>query len=326
MRQFIGGFVSDFRQLSRHERYPLSSVLGIFANSRVAFAPEIVWKRFMRSTHNPLSLLTKIAALTVALVSLGSPSAHAGQPVADKEIKETVSPVEPPYEAGRGLLTLQGPSGMFINPTSATLPKGAFTLQYCNFYPNNRTEIVAHGWMAAYGITDWLEIGANANVLNVPVDRELGVGGPLIRVRLLRDQEWWPQISVGAYGKYGTNALQQSTVFLAAYKRLPLDEDGFFKSLGFHAGIRQTWFHDDFAEDDSLNIYGGAELQLPYRLYLVGEVGTKGNTPAGRDPRTPYAFGAQWRLGMVNISFAGIQNGTTEKTSLYYGVGTAIPF
>jgi len=266
-------------------------------------------------------------ALSLALSVLPSYSlVQAGEPVSDKEITEAVEPVEPPYEGGRGLLTLQGPSGMFINPTSATLPQGKFTLQYCNFYPNNRTEVVAHGWMAAYGVTDWLEIGALANVVNVPVDEELGVGGPLVRVRLLRDQEWWPQISVGAYGKYGTRALQQTSVFLAAYKRIPINEDGFVKSLGFHAGIRGSWFHENFAENDSLNIYGGAELQLPYRVYLVGEVGTKGNTPAARDTRNPYAFGAQWRLGAVNVTFAGIQDGTTEKISLFYGVGSAIPF
>jgi hypothetical protein len=267
------------------------------------------------------------AALLAAL-SLIATSAflRAGQPIEDKEVKETTPVAEPQYEGGRGLLTLQGPSGMFINPTSGTLPQGKFTLQYCNLYVDNHTDVVVHGWMASYGVTDWLEVGAIADVANVPVDTNLGVGGPLVRVRLLRDREWWPQLSVGFYGKYGTNVLEQSTVFLAAYKRIPIDESGFFKSLGFHAGIRGSWFHDDFAKDDSVNVYGGAELQLPYRLYLLGEVGTKGNTPAGRDPNTPYAFGAQWRLGAVNLTFAGVQDGTMDKISLFYGVGTAIPF
>lgn len=266
-------------------------------------------------------MLSMCLALTAS-----STLVRAGQEIDDKAGKEMTTAAEPQYEGGRGLLTLQGPSGMFINPTSGTLPQGKFTLQYCNFYPENHTDVVAHGWMASYGVTDWLEVGALANVINVPVDTDLGAGGPLVRIRILRDREWWPQLSVGFYGKYGTNALQQSTVFLAAYKRIPIDENGFFKSLGFHAGVRGTWFHDDFVKDDSVNVYGGAELQLPYRLYLVGEVGTKGNTPAGRDPNTPYAFGAQWRLGAVNITFAGVQTGTTDKISLYYGVGTAIPF
>jgi len=58
------------------------------------------------------------------------PAAFAGQETAEKEV---VAPA--PYEAGRGLITLEGPSGMFINPTSATLPKGAYTAQYCLFFP-----------------------------------------------------------------------------------------------------------------------------------------------------------------------------------------------
>jgi hypothetical protein len=276
----------------------------------------------MTSLSNTHHSLLKTTVLAVALVSLASVHGLAGT-----ELKESVPPApEAPYEGGRGLLTLQGPSGMFINPTSATLPKNAFTLQYCQFYVNNRTEVVANGWMAAYGITDWLEIGALANAIYVPGNNELGLGGPLLRVRLLRDREWWPQLSVGFYGKYGTDFLQQSTVFLAAYKRIPIDENGFFKSFGVHAGVRETWFHEDSPEVDSFNLYGGAELQLPYRVYLVGEIGNKGNTPAGRDAHVPFAFGAQWRLGMVNITFAGIQNGTTDKVSLFYGVGSAYPF
>jgi hypothetical protein len=282
------------------------------------------WKEEMRYFLDKAAAVRAVAlALSTALFAL-PPSLHAGQ-----EIKETVSPAAPaapPYEAGRGLLTLQGPSGMFINPTSATLPQGKFTLQYCNFYPENNTEIVTHGFMASYGVTDWLEVGGVANIANVPKGRDLGIGGPLIRIRLLRDQEWWPQLSIGFYGKYGVRALESSNVFIAAYKRLPFDEDGFFKSLGIHAGLRAGWFHGGFREDHTVNFYAGAELQLPYRVYLVGEVGTRGYTPAGDDDHTPFAFGAQWRLGMVNITFAGIQTGALDDVSLFYGVGSALPF
>jgi hypothetical protein len=259
-----------------------------------------------------------IFALSAALFAVPA-SLHAG-----RELKETITPstpVEPPYEAGRGLLTLQGPSGMFINPTSATLPQGKFTLQYCNYYPENNTEIVSHGFMAAYGVTDWLEVGGTAGVANVPKGRDLASGGPLVRIRLLRDQEWWPQLSIGYYGRYGVRASDYSAIFIAAYKRLPFDEDGFF-------GLRANWFHGGFREreDHTVNFYAGAELQLPWRVYLVGEIGTRGYTPEGDDDHTPFAFGAQWRLGMVNITFAGIQPGNLNDVSLFYGVGSALPF
>src|SRR5688572_26767682 len=35
------------------------------------------------------------------------------------------------YEGGRGLITLEGISGMFLNPTSGTLPARSLTAQYC---------------------------------------------------------------------------------------------------------------------------------------------------------------------------------------------------
>src|SRR5262245_3375262 len=97
-----------------------------------------------RSMRYSLDKAGPLCALALIFAALAHPAfVRAGQ-----EIREAAPPVEPPYEAGRGLLTLQGPSGMFINPTSATLPQGKFTLQYCNFYPENNTEIVTHGFMA----------------------------------------------------------------------------------------------------------------------------------------------------------------------------------
>ena len=275
----------------------------------------------MRYSLDKTALLSALALIAAFIVP--PTPVRAGQ-----EIKETAPPTAPGpgYEAGRGLLTLQGPSGMFINPTSATLPQGKFTLQYCNFFPENNTEIVAHGFMASYGVTDWLEVGGVANIVNVPKGRDLGVGGPMVRIRLLRDQEWWPQLSIGFYGKYGVRVLDNSNVFIAIYKRLPFDEDGFVKSLGLHAGVRASFFNDGFRHDHSVNFYGGAELQFPYRVYLVGEIGTRGYTTVGDDDHTPFAFGLQWRLGMVNITFAGIQTGQLDDVSLFYGVGSAIPF
>lgn len=255
---------------------------------------------------------------TILLSAFAVASAHAGTAVSDS--KKNVVP-ESQYEAGRGLLTLQGPSGMFINPTSATLPKGAFTAQYCLFFPKDSTAIVGHGWMASYGITDWLELGAISNLvdLNRPVDKELGVGGPMIRIRLLKDEQWWPQLSVGAYAKFGTHALNQYTAFAAAYKRVPIDESGVLKSIGFHAGVRGSWFDKEAVKSNSVNPYFGTEFQLPYRIYLVGEIGTKGNTQGKRDERFPYAFGAQWRLAGVNLSVAGIQPGDTKKIGVFTG-------
>ena len=234
------------------------------------------------------------------------------------------------YEAGRGLITLEGPSGMFINPTSATLPKGAYTAQYCIFFPNTDSEVIGNGLMTSYGVTDWLEVGALANYIianrDKPAEREFGLGGALVRIRLLKDEGWVPQLSIGAYGKYGTTLLQQTTAFLAAYKRVPIDEAGFLKSVGFHAGVRSSWFHADAPESNSVDGYFGGEFQLPARLYVVGEIATRGKSPGGNLQRIPYAFGIQWRLAAVNLSVAMIQNGGEHELGLYSGVGLGFKF
>lgn len=269
------------------------------------------------SAH-PTTFTKAILVHTIA-ACVAVASAHAGAAISDKK---SVLP-EAPYEAGRGLITLEGPSGMFINPTSATLPKGAYTAQYCIFFPNQDTDIVGHGMMASYGITDWLEVGATGNLvdLNAGVDRELIVGGPLVRVRLLKDESWWPQLSVGAYAKWGSHALNQIAAFAAAYKRIPISESGPLRSIGFHAGIRETWFDSDASNSDSTNGYFGAELQLPYRVYLVGELSTKGETRAGNRPKSnPYAWGVQWRLGGVNLSAAALDQDGTGRVGIYSGV------
>src|SRR6187401_1278807 len=69
--------------------------------------------------------------------------------------KNAVAPpiVEEEYVGGRGLLTMEGPTGMFINPTSGTMPAGAFTAQYCFFHPNwSATDpLMAHGALLSYG-------------------------------------------------------------------------------------------------------------------------------------------------------------------------------
>jgi hypothetical protein len=279
----------------------------------------------MSPTSRLRFLLSAAASASIAATL----PASAGEPTASgKESKE--SPVIEQYEAGRGLITLEGPSGMFINPTSATLPQGAATLQYCLFFPNTDNRIVGHGLMAAYGITDWLELGAIGNYIEAnrdnPGHREFVLGGPMVRIRLLKDESWWPQLSIGGYGKYGTNFLAQTTAFAAAYKRLPIDEDGFLKAIGFHLGGRLSWFHDDAAESSSLDGYFGGEIQLPARLYLVGEISTRGKSSTGNFHRIPYSFGVQWRLKAVNLSVAMIQRGNDKELGLYSGVGLGFPF
>jgi hypothetical protein len=92
------------------------------------------------------------------------------------------------YEGGRGLITTEGPSGMFINPTSGTLPAHAATLQYCFLLPTNDfSEVMGHGALLAYGVTDFLEVGVIANYIDFDGGDDPSAVGPMVRLRLMKD-------------------------------------------------------------------------------------------------------------------------------------------
>ena len=225
------------------------------------------------------------------------------------------------YEGGRGLITTEGPSGMFINPTSGTMPAHAATLQYCFLLPTNDfSEVMGHGALLAYGVTDFLEIGAIGNYIDFDRGDDVSAAGPMARLRLMQDTAYLPEVSIGYYGKFGDDAVEQQAAFLALYKRIPIgNESGFVRSFGIHGGVRNVWDNPD--DDETFRAYGGLEMQLPLRLYLVGEVSTDDNAIT-----TPYAYGVQWRLGGINISVAGVQNGNLADDAFYFGVGSALQF
>ena len=233
------------------------------------------------------------------------------------------------YEGGRGLLTIEGPSGLFINPTSGTLPAHAFTAQYCFLLPNNDTSpFMAHGAMVAYGVTDWLEVGAHFITFDLAAagSRDPIGAGPIVRVRLLKDEGWVPQVSIGGYFHFGD--LENYNLFLALYKRFEIQKNGFLRSIGVHTGVRETWVCKGFGPDGSDTPVGyfGLEFQLPARFYVVGEVSTKDHDSGGNN--TPYAFGLQWRAGAVNISAAWTNTGAAvlREPSFFFGIGSQLKF
>ena len=328
-------------------------------------------------------------SLIAALCLFGTATAlHAGPDLKSTVELKSVTPAEAPYhyQASRGLITLEGPSGMFMNPTSATLPKGKFALNYCLFFPNQDTDVVGQGIMFSFGVMDWLEVGLIGNLTDVNADAipdqtainraakkaanaaakaaakaaaggggagaggggggapaaaggsaltgdkagyddEFAVGGPLLRIRLLRDQQWWPELSVGGYLRWGTNAQDAGTIFVAASKRIPIDPEGFFKSITVQSGFRETWFDQDQGVNrvrDSARGYGGVELQLPYRIYLIGEYTQKNND---FDRRQPWAAGFQCRLPGVELTCAALQDGGQhERFGIYSGIGISFGF
>lgn len=228
------------------------------------------------------------------------------------------------YEGGRGLITLNGVAGMFINPTSGTMPEKSVTLQYCISSPNNDFDIFGHGIMFSAAIANELEVGFSALYLDPDPSRspsgmgpgDLGSVGPHARYRITKDDPdgYMPQISVGTHSLLvGDKILQSINSYAAAYKRFPINDDGFFRAAGLHLGASLADL-DDKAE---FLPYGGAELQMPLRIYAVAEL----STPKDAHTETPYALGLQWRAAGIAMSLAGIQNGTNDELSFYYGIG-----
>jgi hypothetical protein len=227
------------------------------------------------------------------------------------------------YTGGRGLITLEGISGLFLNPTSGTLRQSQLTLQYCAAIEDATDgTLVEHTAMVAYGITDWLEIGALGRVHDVPAAPNIAASGPLLRIRVLKDLGWLPELSMGGMFQEGNENLTRQTIFIAASKAVQIDADGFLRTFRLHGGFRQFWQDVRVNEQQpskSASIgYIGGEIEFPQHLYLAAEIS---NNDAF--PHIPFAVGLQWRHPKgYGLSLAGIQSG--ENGGLYVGIG--IPF
>jgi len=160
------------------------------------------------------------------------------------------------YVGNRGLITLEGVSGMFLNPTSGTLGKGQFTAQYCaGVLRQNDDDEIQHTATFSYGVTDWLEVGVFFRVSELDnKDTNVGAGGPLIRVRLLKEEACIPEVSVGGMSRNGFDGLTKHTLLIAGSKRFVIDEDGIVREAlpHYHPG----------AIDQFAAVFGALGLEL----------------------------------------------------------------
>jgi hypothetical protein len=250
----------------------------------------------------------------------------------------------PDYLGGRGLITNSGPTGMFLNPTSGTMPHGSMAAQVFATVIKplpNEDQFAWYNALVSYGLKDWLEIGALAqlvdrsnNVLTQGTiqrdNQSVMAGGAFIRLRILKDERFWPELSVGGITLEGNEILRRRTVFLAASKRFVLSEDGFFKAVRLHLGGRQFWQREGSAlsfttwsflaqrgSEDHVG-YAGGEIEFPRHVYLVGEVQTKetGNR------YIPWSAGVQVRHPSgLGLSIAVLQPGFQSSLTGYIGIG-----
>jgi hypothetical protein len=224
---------------------------------------------------------------------------------------------ETPYIGGRGLITDELATGMFLNPTSGTLRRYEFTLQYCALiFKVDHDTAVGHGAIAGFGLTDWLEIGAAGLLVDLPGDDpNPKVGGPMARVRLLKDEGWQPELSLGGIFLFGDQALEKKTVYIAASKGFKVSDTGPIRSVRAHAGFRNAWVE---AGKDGHFGYVGGEIGLPKYVNVVAEVSNK----SGGVDKIPWAAGIQVRHpDGFGFTLAAVQTGSVKALAVYVGVG-----
>jgi len=308
---------------------------------------------FRHRGNNSQRVLTVVASILAAGSVFAGPDVYIDK-VDPKEVslqKEGPTVEVPTARESRGLITLEGPSGMFIDPTSATLPQGTFILNYCVFVPTipEGVGLVGHGILLSYGVRDWLEVGFTGDLLDLSIDQHTNtktgrifpatedtyvVGGPEVRIRLLRDlsDKWWPEVSIGTYFHLGTpNVTPLSTdngykAFLALSKTVPICEHGFVKSVTFQGGFRTQFLTTNVVhENTSERGWGGVEVQLPCNFYAIGEIISRDdeldNTLDNHHARFPWAAGLQWRGRNFGCTIAALQNGIENRPGFYFGVG-----
>jgi hypothetical protein len=306
----------------------------------------------------PVRCTALVALVVLSGVALSATCFAGPEPIPDSKdvsVQTDQGPVVevPTARSSRGLITLEGPSGMFIDPTSATLPQGTFVLNYCVFVPTipEGVSLVGHGVLLSYGVRDWLEVGFTGDLLDLSVDQHTVttngrtrivpatedtyvVGGPEVRIRLLRDRvdKWWPEVSIGTYFHLGTPDVTPLSydngykAFLALSKTVPICEHGFLKTITFQGGFRTQFLTTDLVhEKTSERGYGGLEVQLPWNIYAIGEIVTRDdqldNTLASGKNRFPWAAGLQWRGRYFGCTIAALQNGIEDRPGFYFGVG-----
>ena len=245
------------------------------------------------------------------------------------------------YRGGRGLITASGPTGMFLNPTSGTLAKGGISAQVfgSTIKPisdpptGGQDQFAYYNGLLGYGVTDWLEVGGLVQVVdrsNNADQQTVAAGGGYARVRVLKDQGFFPEVSVGGMFFEGNEMLDRRTLFTALSKRVAISDTGFFRRFRLHVGGRHYWQKDGSElgfknwralaqRGNSASVgYVGAELELPRYLFLVSEIQSRETG----DQQQPFSVGLQFRHPEgFGLSVALLRPGLQEAMTAYVGIG-----
>lgn len=288
------------------------------------------------SMHAPLGL-----GILTFIVGVGVDASVSFAQTSESEAPKFFANNDGAYRGGRGLITASGPTGMFLNPTSGTLAKGGISAQVfgSTIKPisdpptGGQDQFAYYNGLLGYGVTDWLEVGGLVQVVdrsNNADQQTVAAGGGYARVRVLKDQGFFPEVSVGGMFFEGNEMLDRRTLFTALSKRVAISDTAFFRGFRLHVGGRHYWQKDGSElgfknwralaqRGNSASVgYVGAELELPRYLFLVSEIQSRETG----DQQQPFSVGLQFRHPEgFGLSVALLRPGLQEAMTAYIGIG-----
>lgn len=232
--------------------------------------------------------------------------------------------------ATRGVITIDGIPGMFLNPTSGTLKKGEISFQACISTQDWVGDDVRwKGAFAAYGVSNRFELGfSHAGLDNRTDGKVVDANGPALRYRFMDEAVSGWEGSIGAFWRPGSDYVERTGGNLAFSRKI--GTAGHNREVRLHLGVR-TFKQDGWwigkwlgsqqislAKDNATLVYGGVELQLPGHLSAIAEVSSTGNYYT----KTPWAVGLQYKMGGgFGCSIGAVQPGYAKSAGFFFGIG-----
>lgn len=234
--------------------------------------------------------------------------------------------------ATRGVITIDGVPGMFLNPTSGTLKKDEISIQACISTQDWLGDDVHwKGAFIGYGCSDRFELGfSHAGLDNRTDHKVVDANGPALRYRFLDENVSGWEGSVGAYWRPGSKYVERTGGNLAFSRKIGNMRAE--REVRLHLGVR-TFKQDGWwigkwlgsqqyslAKDSATLVYGGVEVQLPGHLSAIAEVSSKGDYFS----KTPWAVGLQYKMaGGLGCSLGAVQPGYAKSAGFFFGIGVA---
>lgn len=215
-------------------------------------------------------------------------------------------------QAEAGNITLEVPTGQFINPTAEMLPPKTFTVQGCWLNQDLAAgDLNGYAIFASYTFPTMTEVGISLHYVDPPLGGTKSAPGAFIRQLLLAEGEMRPALAIGATIRESDDISRRS-VFLSASKTVTPKEAAY----PVHVHLGGKWVRNN--SDDDATVYGGVDVDLTKDLKLGAEVTAKTKF----DTKVPFAVGIQYRfMNRLGVTLAAVNAGGAKNPGVYFGIG-----